>query len=250
MKKTWRSLSLALLALACASGLGAFEGVVEYDLADEGQALPMAYSVKGKLVRMDFKKDGEEVSMILGGEKPLTLVHSQKAWMPLDLKGQVQAAKAAKKGTFARTGRTGTIAGYKAEEWLYQDKDSAYEVWVTDKLGRFGGAPKGEGMSVEAWEAALQGKDAFPLKVANRRAGRLFEMTAKKVTPKALDAGLFQAPAGYRQVGMPGAGDAEGHGGGDAPDMQEMMKRMMKASPEEQERMARELQRQYGAPEE
>jgi len=240
--------SCLLAALALGATLNAFEGVVDYQLSDEGEALPFSYSVKADKVRMDFKKDGEKVSMILGGAKPLTLIHSQKAWLSFQPKGEAQAAKAAKKAKFAKTGRSEKIAGYPAEEWLYEDKDSAYEIWVTDKLGRFKGAPKDQDASAEAWEAALQGKDAFPLKVANRRAGRLFEMTAQKVTPKTLDAALFKAPSNYKEMKMPGAAAGAGAGaqGGAAPDMKALMKKMMDASPEEQERMAQELQRQYG----
>jgi hypothetical protein len=248
-------LALLALVLGLCSSLPAFEGVVDYKISDEGQSFPVSYSIKGEKTRVDLESQGEKISMLLGQGPAVTLIHSQKAFMKMDAKGAAKAAKAAKAGKFAKTGKTEKIAGYLAEEWLYQDKDSAYEVWATDKLGAFMGAPKGEGGAEEAWEKAVLGKGLFPLKVANRREGRLFEMLATKVAPKSLKDSIFSVPAGYSELSMGGMSGNDGQDGaaaprqgqgGTQPDMQELMKKMMNASPEEQERMARELQKQYG----
>jgi hypothetical protein len=119
-------------------------------------------------------------------------------------------------------------------------------------FGGFGGGKR----EASGWEREIMGKGLFPLRVMTKslKDGNTTALLATRVEPKALPASDFAIPSGYNVMemgGLPGMG-APGKPspvkGTAAPGFnpQEMMKKMMNASPAERERMAEEMQKQYG----
>lgn len=271
MKVKRAALSLAL-GLASAN-LFAFEGVVEYQVNSGKKSMPLGYSIKDKKYRMDFENENHKASMINDGQNIYMLMSERKMAMKMDpAKFKPRNKKGKPEGKLSKTGRSETIAGQKAQEWLWESKAAVTEIWASEDMGSFMGsqAQGGQGQGEpQAWEEAVKGKALFPLKVKSRK-GKPFEMLATKVAPQSLSDELFVVPKGYKIIEGMGAmmgsmkpdeedegapstaakvkpGKPGGRGQGrPGMDMQEMMKKMMNASPEEREKMMKEMQSMHG----
>jgi hypothetical protein len=120
------------------------------------------------------------------------------------------------------TGKTETIAGYTCQYWLFGAKQDT-EVCLANGLGYFASSVGGSGGILEKLKnLALRDKikaqlaanpefakfvesGAFPLKIAeieNGQSKTIMEVT--KVERKSLDDSLFNVPADYKKMEIPG----------------------------------------------
>ncbi len=220
--KTLLALLLAGALFAPAAHAVDFEGKVSFRIdSGKNESMTLTQSVKKGLVRMDTSvgKDGSG-AMIMNAAKQemLILMPEQKMYMVQTIpKPKADDAKqAAAAVSVEKTGVTEKIAGYLAEKYLVKSKDFTGEIWLTDQLGAFmgmgeggPGGPMGGGRGNSpgsGWEAALAGKNMFPLRVLNTAAkGKdSFRMEATSVEKTSLPDSLFAVPAGWQKFDMGG----------------------------------------------
>ena len=250
-----KSLILSLsLALSSASLLAApFEGTARFKtLGTESKgAHEMEFSIKGDKFRIDIDQGGHKVAVIMDSraKQAVTIINERKAYMVMKLDGQGAASDKAKPaGKLVKTGKTETIAGYKAEEWAFEGGEPKTHIWGTQDLGGWSPVsdPRGRGPQMEI-PAELKDGNFFPLRVVGEHGG----MEAVKVTKKSLAASLFEVPEGYEAMemgafgGMP-PGGAKGSGEPSAEQKKMMMERMKNLSPE-QRAMIEKMMKEQGA---
>ncbi|HWA11318.1 MAG TPA: DUF4412 domain-containing protein [Opitutaceae bacterium] len=212
-----------------------FEGKVAMKLTDpNGKTIPMNFSIKEGLSRIDIEAGGANPGMIMdSAKKEMTiLIPQQRMYMvqPMTL-----AAAAATAGvpestadvSFEKASDTEKILGYDCVKFVAKTKDGTTEIWTTDQLGAFpglgmGGGPGGmmgrrggaPAANNPAWAQALAGKSFFPLRVVTHNAAgkETFRMEASSVEKQSLPASLFAPPEGWQNLsdmmkgmgGMPG----------------------------------------------
>ncbi len=223
MRTYLRFAGLALGAALCTAPLAAqgFEGVVAYKMPGmKGNGGEMTMSMKGTQVRTDMASEGHAMVMLLDGQTGMMtmLMSEQKMYMTMDVKKmgeQMQGMKHAQHAPPKITplGTKETIAGRSCENFQVETEDSKVEFCNTKGIGNFMAPhnPMGRGtasplqdLDNEAYRAYF--KDGFfPLRVSNYEGGtKKVVMEATRVESKSLDASLFQVPAGFTEMKMPG----------------------------------------------
>lgn len=223
MRTSMRFAGLALGAALFSGPLTAqgFEGVVAYRMGGEGgKSTEMTMSIKGAQVRTDMTAEGHNMAMLLDGQSTTMtmLMAEQKMYMTMDMKAMRERMPGMEHGDHAppkitALGTSETIAGRRCENYLVESEKSKIEVCNAKGMGNFMApqSPMGRGAASplndfdnEAYRAFF--KDGFfPLRVSNvEGGGKKVVMEATRVEPKSLDASLFQVPAGYTQMRMPG----------------------------------------------
>ena len=195
-----------------------FEGTVRFKIeSGKDKPMEMSYGLKNGLVRIDLQsKDGQAPAIIMDAAKQemTVLMAEEKMYLVQALpkpKGADTPAASANV-TLEKTGVTETIAGYVGEKYLIKSKDFTGEMWLTDQLGAFMGMGEPEGpfggkkSSGGSWEAALAGKNMFPLRVVNTTAkGKsAFRMEVTSIDKASLPDSLFRAPADWQKFDMGG----------------------------------------------
>lgn len=231
MKTLLRSFLLGglLSALTVLSHATAFEGRVTLAISGgKGRTMPITYSMKGTLVRMDIEAEGHAMASIinLGKKEMLMLMPGQQMYMVMPMQDAVGNAvndAELKQHNIEKTGRTDTILGYKCEEYVSKDRSTTTEIWIAEGLGTFmglgGGNPMmggGRGRSSAGWEKAFKGKPGFPMRVVTRdaKSAETFKMEVTKIEPGAVPDSQFQPPAGFQKFPMPGLGGLNPFGKG------------------------------------
>ena len=250
-----KNLILSLgLALSSASLLAApFEGTARFKtLGSESKgAKEMDFSIKGEKFRLDIDQGGHKATVIMDSKakQAVTIVSERKAYMVMSLDRKGAATEEAKPaGKLVKTGKTETIAGYKAEEWDFEGGEPKTSIWGTQELGGWSPVsdPRGRGPQLEI-PAELKDGNFFPLRVVGEHGG----MEAVKVTKKSLPASLFEVPEGYEAMelgafgGLPPAG-AKGSKDPSAEQQKLMMERMKRLSPEQRAMMEKMMKEQGG----
>jgi hypothetical protein len=214
-------LTLGTALLAAPLAAQAFEGVVAYKMPmDKGNGGEMTMSIKGTQVRTDMASEGHTMAMLLdGGSGIMTmLMAEQKMYMTMDMKKMGERLQGMKHPDHAPPkitplGTKETIAGRSCENFQVETEDSKMEFCNAKGIGNFMAPhnPMGRGatspmqdLDNEAYRAYF--KDGFfPLRVSSIEAGnKKVVMEATRVEPKSLDASLFQIPAGFTEMKMPG----------------------------------------------
>lgn len=217
MKKLF-SLLLLSAALLIPATLSAktFEGTIQMTITDgRNKPMPMAYSIKGHLIRTDVQADrGINATAILDFSKKemIVLMPGQPMYMVMPLQDAAEAATGHKADdvTLEKTDITEKILGYTCTKYLAKSKDGVTEIWATEELGSFQGlgggmGPMGKGSAKQGWEKALVGKNFFPLRVVTTDGRRnQFRMEATAIDAKTLPASHFAPPEGYRKFDMGG----------------------------------------------
>lgn len=246
------SFALAVTLAAAPGGASAFEGRVDYSMTvDNGKPMIITYRLKGESVRTEYDAAmgaGRGAMLYLPKEKAtymLAMDNKMAIRHPMDAGEAVQAKPAASKTTFQKTGRTETIAGQKCDVYAFESPESKGDVCAATDMGSFVFSRPGPKAESPEWARGASARALFPLRVtAKDRKGQTVNMLATRIERASQPAELFGVPADYQVVG--GAGPAAGSSGAAAADPQEMARRMQNATPEEREKMIRELQKQYG----
>lgn len=245
-----KKLITAALTLATATlGAKAFEGTATYQVSGQSdKSMEMSLTLKGGLVRMEAAHEGHTVINIMDPAKKvmLMLMPEQKMYMEHKLDaGRFKTKGKAEKPKITKTGKSESIAGYQAEEWLIETKQSTMHLWGSTELGQgFGQAPAGK-QDEGGWEipAELRDKGFFVLRMTSDGKGRAGKMEATSVKPGSVDSALFKVPAGYKQSGMPGMG---GEAGGMPPDAAAKMKEAMEGMSPEERAMMQKMMKGHG----
>lgn len=218
-----RALAGAALLPLLAGGLSAqtFEGVVNWQLRD-GNAQMTQYYKAGK-VRTEMGREGRQMVMLMDADhKGMTMIMpDQKMYMTMDMSRmmeQAQGERPKKTPTFTDTGKTETIAGHTctvyrmAEEAGQPDKlemcaakGMGFLMLGSGGMGRGRDAYGAAGAALSNPEIARLYKDGFfPLRVSNIEGGKSeLIMQATAITPKSVDAAMFEVPSGYQEMKMP-----------------------------------------------
>jgi hypothetical protein len=242
--KSFLRLVLASALLAPAALLAAtFEGKVTMQMiSGRNKPQEITYKIKGDKVRLEIAGQKEMGGMIMDTTKKemVMIMDEQKMYMTMALPDSAKQAidKQAQDLQLEKTNDTEKILGYTATKWIMKEKNGTEtEMWLAEGLGSFMGFsgnqnPMGRGRSAPApaWERALAGKDAFPLRVvgyekgalaskgksadhksdkakgkgAQLGAGESFRMEVTAIDKSSQPDSLFTPPAGYQKFDMGG----------------------------------------------
>lgn len=206
-------LSIACASLSIATAAAAedvFEGHVEMKMTDGTAEQTVDYYVKGDRMRVetqDPRAQGGAMIMNMSEKKMLMLVPEQKMYMSMPLPDVSGLSEDNQKKKPEPTGKTRTILGHEAREYLLEDNGTTYEVWATEELGTFAGMGLGAGedpQGASPGRRALGEQDFFPLLIVERKNGR--EQSRVEVTgveEKSLPESVFEPPADFRGMPMP-----------------------------------------------
>jgi hypothetical protein len=214
-------LACALLGPAAAFA-ASFEGKLHLKISSGNDSVQeMDYGIKQGLVRIDVQtKQAGRPAMILNSarQEVTILLPEQKMYMVQPITQHDQAAAgAAEQVKLEKTGIKEKILGYDCEKYVAIAKDGTSEMWLTGQLGSFlgfGPGPEGAGMmgggrskpasGPQSWEAALAGKDSFPLRVTTTNAkGKVTaRLEVTSIEPRALPDSDFAPPAGWQKLDM------------------------------------------------
>lgn len=193
-----RSLIVAALGVSATVAF-AFEGRITMQMSEPKakEPLVMNYIIKSPRMKIEFSpqkqaKKGKSSEPVSGGiivnQQTLEAFilmemgegdQANKMYMRRDLKQdaeRIAGKQSEQPEPPKKTGRSETIAGYKAEEYVMTNKKGEVtEMWLSKELGAFhfasGGNPmaggRGQNVSPE-WEKFAKEEGAFPLRVVSR----------------------------------------------------------------------------------
>lgn len=215
---------LAVAALATPAVLSAatFEGTVRMKITGpRNGAHELTQHIKDGLVRSDVEMGGRTMSMIMDTQKHemTILMPQQRMYMVHELPTPGAQPEHNHQppddATLEKTGETEKILGYTCTKYVVKEprQNTTTDLWLTDELGNFTGLGSGPGpMSMgrragpprAAWEKALAGKDAFPLRVVTHDANgeEKFRLEATEVKRESQPDSLFTPPADFRKFDM------------------------------------------------
>lgn len=229
----------------------AFEGRIQYQMTGkDGKTRDFSMAMSGSKVRVDMSGAGHMGASIMDLKAHTTtvLMTERKTYMTMAFDPSKAGKLKGPKASFSKTGKSETIAGYKAEEWLIKAGDHESSVWGTTELGKgFYQTSGGQGQGGPDMDIPAELKEKGFLMLRMEDAAKKFKMEAVKVEPGKLGAEVFSVPEGYTEMkgmgGMMGAGMA-GQGGGMPTDAAARMKAAMdKMTPEQRAMMEKMMQR-------
>jgi hypothetical protein len=182
----------------------------------------MDYKIKDGLARIDVQTKDATASVIMDPVKQevTILMVDQKMYMVQSMAakaGSTTGSVDTSQISFEKTGTTEKILGYDCIKYITKNKDSTSEIWATEELGAFmgmapsgggggmfGGRRGGGGGGAQAWEAAIAGKNFFPLRVISQNSSgkETTRMEATAVEKASLPASDFAPPAGFQKFDM------------------------------------------------
>ncbi len=205
-------MALALGACAWAAPAVArvrtFEGLVRYSGGEAGKPLPVDYYFKGHRLRMVVRAGrgaGTATLVDLRAHEMTVLVPQMRRYMVVRMP---EASGGAAAGDWAPTGKTSVLLGYACRQYRYSGPSGRADIWATRALGAFPGFPTtGASAAAAGLERAFQERGLFPLKVTlwSPAGKELSRLEAVRVEARRLPDSLFEPPAGYSAMGMPGA---------------------------------------------
>ncbi|HWA84775.1 MAG TPA: DUF4412 domain-containing protein [Opitutus sp.] len=214
---------VALAALAAPAVLSAanFEGTVRMKITGPRGSHELAQHIKNGLVRSDVEMGTHTMSMIMDPKKQeMTILMPQQHMYMVHALPNATAADDQKSSppddaTLEKTGETEKILGYTCTKYVVKEprQNATTDIWLTDELGNFvglgsGPGPMGMGRRAgpprAAWEKALAGKDAFPLRVVTHGTDgdEKFRLEATEVKREPQPDSLFTPPADFRKFDM------------------------------------------------
>ena len=210
---------------------GTFEGAITVKLFAGDQPMEIKQAIKGSRLRIEtlLSKGSSQTGVILmdltSGAQTM-LIPQTKTYMTTNL-GEMAGMMASGKdfsSNFPKvtsTGKTETVAGHTCQHWLIGDKQDT-DICMAKGLGYYGGGGQSGGILDKLQKLALVDKmkaqieanpelakfvegGAFPLKIAqieNGQSKTILEVTS--VERKSLDDSIFNAPADYKKMEIPG----------------------------------------------
>ena len=238
--------ALAIVAVATLSvprrarAQGTFEGMVAGTMSPaDGKVVPFRYYQLGSRTRQEYTAEEHTMAMIYDATTGdiMTLIPQQKKYMVMNMRdmsaagrqmadamgGRGKGAPDFSKTKVTATGRRETIAGVSCEHYLFQNAehpdDPPLDICGAPGLGFMGMA--GQATSMMPSTAALlraQNPDLarlarqgfFPLKMTfaeRQHPERQSVWVVTQIDRHRPDAALFQPPAGYTELKMPGMGN-------------------------------------------
>jgi hypothetical protein len=210
------ALTLASICVATASD---FEGVVNLTTTTKKGTTNFVYFVQGAHLRTEVPGENGAAAMIglvdWTKHEMYMLMPQQKMYMTFNLAKALDQAQS-KEIAVEETGRTETIAGYEAKEYIVRERKTVTEIWATPDLGRFmlvGDAARSKGKR-SAWEHVIADRGLFPLRtiVKNAKGVETSRSEITSVERKTLEASLFEIPADYQKFGLGALGRMIGGG--------------------------------------
>ncbi|HTI06874.1 MAG TPA: DUF4412 domain-containing protein [Gemmatimonadales bacterium] len=229
-----------LLAMSAvpAAAQGAFEGTVNGTMTASGKSIPFRYSQLGSRIRTEYSMEGHNVATIYDATTgDMTYVMpEQRKYMMLnmrDMSGMARQMAGAMGGRghdapdwskvkVTATGQRETIAGIACEHYLFESTDDQQKHHQLDMCGASGlgfmgmaGQTKSLMPSTIAMLrsqnpdlARIARQGFFPLKMSTTESGEgSFTWTVTQIERGRPAAALFQPPAGYTELKMPGGHD-------------------------------------------
>lgn len=217
MLQTMRCCAVAVLvALPAGAAAQSFEGRVTAEMGGS----PVVIIAKDGKSRMEMSTSGMQMTMIMDYQagQITTLMPAQQMYMRMDMKQMEQMARSmGQTGTdapkFTRTGKRETIAGISCEHILMELKDGKQmDVCAASGMGYFGaggGAPGGRGgpgLPAGYEQLMREFQDGFfPLRMESIEGTKRTQMMlVKSVERQRVDPALFEVPAGFQEMKMPG----------------------------------------------
>jgi uncharacterized protein DUF4412 len=213
------------LALASPSTLPAqaFQGVLTMRVRDMPAGSEVRAFIRGGKMRMEIQAAaGAPMVMIAdpaAGEE-YVLLPGQQVYMAMKLTDLQKLADTVGRGSRSPTGSTmiasgkkAAVAGYSCEIYRYRDARSALDLCLAKGLGTLGAAAglfggisgrPGTPSDEPPWARELSRQGAFALRIADSTGATVWEVT--RIERKALEAGLFAPPHGYRRMEVPSLG--------------------------------------------
>lgn len=191
----------------------AFEGTYTMVFSQGRDKMPISIWTKDNHIRMEVQaKEAPGVMVMRGGmEKMLMIMPEQRMYMemptPKDM-GDAAQNEAPKEGEmpFEKTGETKEILGYTAHEFVYEEGNERLVIWATEEIGSmpFARNPMMKGYA-DAMRKITGLSSFFPLEMTGYEKGsEKYKMAVTKVDAKELEDSLFEPPAGYMRMSMPG----------------------------------------------
>jgi hypothetical protein len=190
----------------------AFEGVVFFRKGAPGSKIASNVTMYIKGDRFMADEQGEKIKqkLIVDGKKKAIFMIMDKEKMIMEMPMEKMASKTPEPKLPLKTGKTQAIAGYECEQWLDKQYNGEVELWTNATMGRLfiPDGPMGAGLIPSAsMQRLLKQGSYFPFLMIERdRTGK--EITRLEVTnveKKPVDDAVFEAPANYQRMEMPGS---------------------------------------------
>ena len=239
MKRIWMVPLLVATLATPAAAQGTFEGLVVGKMTTpDGKVAPFRYYQLGSRTRQEYTIEGQTMSTIYDGTTGdmLMLIPPQKKYMVMNLREMSGAARQmadamtgkGKGGNAAldfskmkvtRTGQHETLAGIGCDHYLFVNTEKPdnkpIDICGAPGLGFMGMAGEA-GSAMPSTIALLRSQNPdlarlarggfFPLKMTFSTEHGPAVWEATQVDRRRPDASLFQPPAGYTKLEIPGAG--------------------------------------------
>ncbi len=235
---------LAATLVLPAAAQGTFEGLVVGTMTTpDGKSMPFRYYQLGSRIRQEYTIEQHTMSSIYDGTTGdmITIIPQQKKYMVMNLRQMSGAARQMadamgggkhgggespdfSKMKVTATGRRETIAGIACEHYLFQNTETPnhkpMDMCGAQGMGFMGMAGEAGSSMMPSTIALLRSQNPelariarqgfFPLKMTFSGEHGDAVWTVTSIDRRRPDAALFQAPAGYTQLTIPGmAGGAK-----------------------------------------
>jgi hypothetical protein len=217
--------SFLSLALAAAFSLTAHaDFTIVQKVENKGSTSEITIKIKGDRIRMEATP---QMTMIVDGKSgdTLTLMNTQKKFIRIS--GETAKAigeMAAKYGgatvekpKFTATGKTKTINGFEAEEYLAQTSTFKASYWIAPKFPDSAALLKQlQAVTPTAWSNLAKGMldyrdlPGFPLKTQVTTGEEEITCTVISVKPDPLSDAEFAVPKDFQEMKMPNAKELSG----------------------------------------
>lgn len=215
--------TIAILAIAClptaAAAQDNFEGVITYDMTAAGTTMQIRQMTRGGMIRQEMQGPmGAMVTLTsVEGREVTTLMPAQKMYMRINVDEMLARVQQMQQqqidpepADFEATGRRETIAGHACEHYEYTSGETSVDICVASGLGFVPFSPgSAGGASTEArideWKRHFSG-GFLPLSMVVTGSDMTMTMTATSVERNSLSPDLFEVPADYTEMKMPGGG--------------------------------------------
>jgi hypothetical protein len=204
MKLTYTLILLLLTGITFSQT--SFEGKVVFDVTEKGNQHFIDYYAKDKIFKMGIPEKGGSVIFDSQKFKMYVIMDEQKMYM----ENSMMPMSTGSFGSISKTGETKNILGYDCEKFLFEQKKTKGEAWMTKELGAFMFFMDSQ-TEMPDWQSEVLDAGYFPLQVTqydkNGNVASIFNV--KEVTPMELSSDLFVVPSSYKKMDLMNLGGLE-----------------------------------------